>query len=941
MRALKALDNPGRTNPAPPNNEDIPPSRSKFAAAYGWGFRAVIRANDPDAVESKLRAALEARGHLKTEEDRGEFKACFEAGVEAGFDARYNAAPLAEVGPREDEPPRTPAEPQEQRLTPIIGIDTEWVRDGPDHNRILSYQYAARAGGKEWSGIVYPKEPDKRITLGELLGRAIAHGTREHLISKWPDQVIVTAHWTRADLSAFKDFPTFKSQIDNVQKTYATTTKPFTASCTSNKRLRRFSVTMIDTQLLVPGSSKPLAALGKLHGYEKLDPGEKVIEDRSGGSPRTIKYIEHMDMLLEDDPELFKKYAIRDAEISALHVEKMWEFAQTELGVNKVFPTIGSMAVKLLWNIWQCKGVEPGAVLGYEAVREKQYDPKRRRYRTVGRKRWLPSYEHHKALSTQAYHGGRNEYFRFGPTAEGDWYEHDLTSAYVTAMAALRVPDYRKAHTTTDPHDFRPETLGFAHIRFRFPAHTLFPCLPVLAPHNRGLIYPLEGETVVPAPEMALALCMGAEIEIHHGVIVPWADCDVRPFEEVIREVNQRRARYEKGTVYNELWKQVGNSLYGKLGQAVNERRVFNTRTGQNEPIPPSKITCPFLAALVTGLTRAVMSELLIGVPPYRSVVGVTTDALMTNAALHELDQSGPLCTLFGDLRERLTGERQILETKYHVAQLLPWKARGVATLKTVDGGKPKLARGGVRVPRGVDSSNDWMVEKFLNRRPGDTWETEQPLSFPKAHETNADHVFQVVERRFNFEYDYKRELVDPVLRATPMNGADGEGISHIACGSRPWQTLADFTRVRDMFDEWRHRHAGQLKTLDDWKAWSEYQAGESASKKGVRRSQRGVADQARRTFLRAYTRGWWGLPGGQYKAVAGWLTSAGYPTSENDLKNAKRASDPVERAIPANAPGIADFVRTILDHFPNFEWHRLVDGEVRGLHEFPQVMAA
>ena len=79
--------------------------------------------------------------------------------------------------------------------------------------------------------------------------------------------------------------------------------------------------------------------------------------------------------------------------------------------------------------------------------------------------------------------------------------------------------------------------------------------------------------------------------------------------------------------------------------------------------------------------------------------------------------------------------------------------------------------------------------------------------------------------------------------------------------------------------------------------------------------------------FLRAYARGWWGLPGGDYKGIAGWLTAAGYPTSESDLKNARRAKDPLEHAIPAGAPGVADFVRTVRDRFPNFEWRRLVDG--------------
>jgi len=82
--------------------------------------------------------------------------------------------------------------------------------------------------------------------------------------------------------------------------------------------------------------------------------------------------------------------------------------------------------------------------------------------------------------------------------------------------------------------------------------------------------------------------------------------------------------------------------------------------------------------------------------------------------------------------------------------------------------------------------------------------------------------------------------------------------------------------------------------------------------------------------FLRAYVRRLWGLPGGSYKAVAEWLTAAGYPTRESDLKNARRAVDPVERAIPANAPGVGDFLRMVRARFPDFECYRLIEGGLK-----------
>ena len=113
------------------------------------------------------------------------------------------------------------------------------------------------------------------------------------------------------------------------------------------------------------------------------------------------------------------------------------------------------------------------------------------------------------------------------------------------------------------------------------------------------------------------------------------------------------------------------------------------------------------------------------------------------------------------------------------------------------------------------------------------------------------------------------------------------------------------------------------------------------ASQLGIRRSKGGVVVQARRLFLRAYTRGWWGLPGGDYSDMADWLTAEGYPTSINDIKNAKRAKAPIDHAIPANAPGIAQFLDSVLGRFPTFEWRRLVDGKVRGLEEKPHPRAA
>src|SRR5947207_12873727 len=124
-----------------------------------------------------------------------------------------------------------------------------------------------------------------------------------------------------------------------------------------------------------------------------------------------------------------------------------------------------------------------------------------------------------------------------------------------------------------------------------------------------------------------------------------------------------------------------------------------------------------------------------------------------------------------------------------------------------------------------------------------------------------------------------------------------------------------------------------QLRTIADWRHWVDYRDGSDASKAGVHRSSKGPVDQARRLVVRAYRLREWGLPGGDYKLAAAQLTQAGYPTNEQDIKNAGRAKGKLpEQLIPANAEGIAEFVAAVLAIWPEFEWGRLVKGETENL---------
>ena len=105
-----------------------------------------------------------------------------------------------------------------------IGLDAEWVLELVGKNLILSYQFCVlnADSGARAELIIYPKA-GKRITLEEGLTRAMLKALKERVINQVPKRFIISAHFTRADLTTFANFRLFKRGIGAVRKSYATT----------------------------------------------------------------------------------------------------------------------------------------------------------------------------------------------------------------------------------------------------------------------------------------------------------------------------------------------------------------------------------------------------------------------------------------------------------------------------------------------------------------------------------------------------------------------------------------------------------------------------------------------------------------------------------------------------------------------------------------------
>ena len=569
-------------------------------------------------------------------------------------------------------------------FTLIIGADTEYVRashlDGipSDSNRVISYQaciYNPRTGARG-SDLFAPAGQRKahRITFAGFIGRCLASAERAGFIDtatgRLPPKVsvAVAAHFSRADLPGFRDFRRLKRLFTVTRGTYATIDRPaiLDVPMPDGRRLR-VSVVLYDTKLLAPASAGSLKALGELLGFPKLEVPPVVDE---GG--RTVAGITRMDIVASQHPDAFRAYAIRDAEIAVDWLLKVADFADA-WGLERMPRTVASMGVARLRRDAEAelpaivgRGVKPSGALGD----------------------YLPEALAVQGIAADAYHGGRNEGFVHGiftGTLERPFTDFDLKGAYTNALAQFRAIDWAAIEHTTDLERLAVlEPLTVACVDFEFPPGTRFPSLPVDA-DAYGLIYPLKGTTTVPGPELVVALSQGAHIIVRAGVVAPWLDPNApRPFVDYARLVNRTRAGYPKGSPLELLAKEAGNSLYGKTGQGVGEmktapanRRVFDSRSGESRPLPPSPITCPLVAAHTSGLPRAVVSEILSRLPPHVRVLSATTDGWLSDVTEEEARAaaSGPVCRHFARLRALVdpAGSDEILEVKHRAAD----RARG------------------------------------------------------------------------------------------------------------------------------------------------------------------------------------------------------------------------------------------------------------------------
>ncbi|HFD3247328.1 TPA: hypothetical protein ACPT0L_002598 [Escherichia coli] len=811
-------------------------------------------------------------------------------------------------------------------LTLHIGFDTEYVFNPETRqNDILSYQsYVVLPDNTGVSNIIYPPDSQKksRLSFKDFLFQTITPLLETGVITKWPGIINIYAHFIRADIASFANFwsdykillkgirgtvSSFKNRygidFDEQQERRVKTEQIMFDKRTSPPRCS--NVAFIDTLLITPGGMG-LAECGELLGLPKL----------TIPAPYSIT---NMREYLLGDRAGFEAYALRDAEIAVRYALQVRNFCARELMIDRVPATIGAMAVSRFTKTLKENNMSPEVCLGTHIKTRELWLTEKQAFRTIKNPASVPSRELFETFPINCYHGGRNECFMMGVTPSDHWYDYDLAGAYTTGLLDILIPDYGNIRLSKNPDDYCGHVMGFALVTFRFPESVPYPSLPVRT-DQYGLFFPLSGESWATAPEIELALSLGAEMTIHNGIIVPWI-CDTSPhnsestsvFLPFVQQVRENRNRHIKGSLEEKFWKEIGNSLYGKLAQGLRAKTAFDTARGLNRSLPPSSVTQPFFAAHVTGFIRAVAGELMNALPSDSSVVSVTTDGFLTNCPLNKINMSGPLSSRFQSLCDIVDPGSSMLTCKHEVSQLIAMKTRGQLTYRAIQGKPVVHARAGVKPPADIPRSdyNDYMVDLYLNRLPGQTLSRSTLISTHEMWLSESDLVSREQDIRLNLEFDFKRQPVQPAMN---------EG--HLLMFSRPWDNMEEALQQRSLFDDWRQTHT--LKTLADWDDWCDFLYcrtvfSDMKLKVGSKRSD----DILVRLFLRALTQCQWGLmlkdkKSYSCKEVAEWLTSEGYSVTVTDVKNAVRAKIP-QMKFSSVTPRMKSLMDIIARKYPTF----------------------
>ena len=567
---------------------------------------------------------------------------------------------------------------------------------------------------------------------------------------------VIVGHNTPADFSILNDFEDFKQYLDIVNKCFITLGKGF--------RFGIYNVVIRDTMLLAPAGQKSLASVGQLYNYEKIK--------------LTDYELSHMDLLLKEDPNKFKEYAIRDSLITLKHAIWMEEFhfSVKGQGIPTTLSSLGNKFVKDYWYNNNYPGYQlesaPEYLIGEASTLQTPLGLSK--YGNLGLKL---------SLYISNYKGGRNESFMYGVDLQRIWFDYDLISAYTTVLSNAGHPDYSNGIILNqdeleylNPHDL---IYSYTIIKcsFKFPASVKYPSIPVYVDES-STVYPSEGiGAILTGAEYYLAKVQGCKFKFEEIYTVPYYYQDdlnssaVYPFKDIIKEIQLKRREHKKGTISNLMYKEIGNSIYGSVVRGMSDKRRYDNKTGQTIRMKAHYLTNPLIASWVTGFIRSIIGEQLHCIQLLNgTVVSVTTDGYITDIAdLEYKILNDPLCKgcnylikSFKCLRNDLSNDNTALELKQTSNGIISWTTRGQlgidSTLKATTGFQNYNYR---------QTELNYLFSDLLKKQNRDRGIEYIQTSLRSALDIvkRGGHVTRKYrDQKFSLLYDNRREIIDNLV---------------------------------------------------------------------------------------------------------------------------------------------------------------------------------
>jgi len=236
-----------------------------------------------------------------------------------------------------------------------------------------------------------------------------------NLILNFRRKIYLAAHYNTADLTMLNDWDSVSyKNIDIIKKCFSSLNKSF-------KYLGNEKIFLRDTMLLTSAAAKRLKDIAYSYGLEKVE--------------LSTKYIEDMQLLFNEDFELFKKYAMNDSLITLIHMYFINDFS-FKLGSINLPNTLGTLSSKYIKNKWQEDNYR-----GYQIDVNYPLGDVRSSHTPKGINFGGSTLEFSN-LFIGSYRGGRNECFKYGIDKSRTWYDYDLTSCYSTIMSMMGQPVY-------------------------------------------------------------------------------------------------------------------------------------------------------------------------------------------------------------------------------------------------------------------------------------------------------------------------------------------------------------------------------------------------------------------------------------------------------------------------------------------------------------------